>query len=450
MIKKLLAIFLTLLGGAAAAQYVDGTVAIVGRNIILQSDVIAGLDNFRAQGFTPGDNDQCLVLENLLMEKLLIHQAELDSIVVTDEEVDETIDRRIQMIIQQMGSERRFQEYYKKSPLEVKEDLRSLVQDQLIAQRMQDEITKDIKITPTEVRAYFANFPADSLPLVNEELEVSQLVKYPVVSEQARQDAINKLNELRDRISKGSSFSTMAVLYSEDPGSSKNGGEYKGIKRGQFVKEFEAVAFTLKKGEVSEPFKTEFGYHIVQVLERRGEELDLRHILVKPKFTQEDLRDAKAFVDSIRASINRGELTFESACELHSDDEYTKYNGGALMNPNTGDLRWEVGQLDRLVYVAVEKLEPGEISEAEFFRTPDGKEGYRLLLLHNRVEPHRASLEKDYSRLQAIAQNAKRQEKIDAWVKERIAGTYVRVNTELYPCTFKQDWGLKYSHGSAQ
>jgi peptidyl-prolyl cis-trans isomerase SurA len=422
------------------AQYIDGTVAVVGRNIILKSDVQVGLENFRQQGFSRGDNDECLVLENLLLEKLLIHQAELDSIEVTDEEVESTIDRRLQTIIAQMGSERKFLEYYKKSPIEVKEELRPVVMDQLVAQRMQEEITKDVKITPSEVRAYYLKFPKDSLPLINEELEISQLIKYPEVSEEAKAEAIRRLNELKERIAKGSSFSTMAVLYSEDPGSAKNGGEYKGIKRGQFVKEFEAVAFNLKKGEVSDPFRSEFGYHIVQVLERRGEELDLRHILIKPKFSQADLLEAKTTLDSIYSAIQRGELTFERACELFSDDEDTKYNGGAMLNEETGDLRWEVGQMDRMIYLAVEKLEENQVSQPEFFRRPDGKEGYRMIKLNKRIEPHRASLETDYSRLQMAAQGAARQKKIDEWVEKTLVGTYVRVNQELYPCQFRHAW----------
>jgi peptidyl-prolyl cis-trans isomerase SurA len=440
--NRVIALFvLVLMSLGVQGQYIDGTVAVVGRNIVLKSDVQVGLENFRQQGFSKGDNDECLVLENLLLEKLLIHQAELDSIEVSDEEVEETIDRRLQAIIAQMGSERKFLEYYKKSPIEVKEELRPVVHDQLVAQRMQEEITKDVKITPAEVRAYYLKFPKDSLPLINEELEFSQLVKYPEVSEEAKAEAIRRLNELKERISKGSSFSTMAVLYSEDPGSAKNGGEYKGIKRGQFVKEFEAVAFNLKKGEVSDPFRSEFGYHIVQVLERRGEELDLRHILIKPKFSQADLLEAKTTLDSIYAAIQRGELTFERACELFSDDEETKYNGGAMINEQTGDLRWEVGQIeDRMIFLVVDKLEENQVSQPDFFRRPDGKEGYRLIKLNKRIEPHRASLETDYSRLQMAAQGAARQEKIDEWVKKTLVGTYVRINQELYPCQFRHAW----------
>jgi peptidyl-prolyl cis-trans isomerase SurA len=210
--------------------------------------------------------------------------------------------------------------------------MRTLIRDQLTAQRMQMTVVEGIEVTPSEVREYYENLPQDSIPLINEEVELSQIVKYPEISKEAEQEVIDKLKSLKERIENGTSFSSMAILYSEDPGSNKKGGEYKAIQRGVFVKEFEAIAFNLKRGEISDPFKTEFGYHIVQLLEKRGEELDLRHILIKPKMTQENLQEAKNFLDSIAVAINKGDMTFEEAANKYSEDEQTKFNGGQMSN----------------------------------------------------------------------------------------------------------------------
>jgi peptidyl-prolyl cis-trans isomerase SurA len=267
----------------------------------------------------------------LLFQKLLVHHAEVDSVEVGDEEVEGNMDRRIQQLIAQMGGDRRkLEDYYGKSIIEIKEEMRPLMKEQLTAQRMQFAITDGVEVTPTEIQEFYNSIPQDSLPLINTEVELAQIVKYPDVAEEAKQEVIDKLNDLRERILNGSSFASMAILYSEDPGSNKNGGMYNGIKRGQFVKEFEAVAFNLQADEVSEPFETEYGYHIVQLIQKRGEELDLRHILIKPKLSQENLEEAKAFLDSISSMITAGNLTWDEAAEQFSDDEQTKFNGGVL------------------------------------------------------------------------------------------------------------------------
>jgi peptidyl-prolyl cis-trans isomerase SurA len=439
---KTLSIPLLLFAYSANGQVIaDGVIAVVGSNIILKSEVDERHLNYVRQGFMEKTNeDRCDVFEELLFEKLLIHQADVDSVVVSEEEIDNTIEGRLKMLSQQMGSDERLEEYYEKSIPEIKEMLKPIVRDNLVAQRMQSKITKNVEVTPTEVQQFFNRLPVDSIPLINAQVELSQLVMYPVVDEEAKKEAIDKLKDLKARVEKGSSFSSLAVLYSEDPGSAKSGGEYKGIKRGQFVKEFEAVAFNLRRGEISEPFRTEFGYHIVQLLQRRGEELDLRHILVRPKISDESLRTTKKFLDSIRDMISEGMLTFEQAVERFSEDDQTKFNRGLMTNPETGDSRWETGDLQRELFLVVEKLDEGKISPATFFRTRDGKEGFRIVKLHRKVEPHRANMRDDYQFIKRMAAQKNTEKRINQWIERKIKTTYIKINTDIYTCSFKNSW----------
>ncbi|GAB5556226.1 MAG: peptidylprolyl isomerase [Schleiferiaceae bacterium] len=434
-----LAIGLPVFGWAQPAL-VDGVAAVIGDEIVLKSEVDAQHQSFVLQGGDIAKISKCRVFEDMLFEKLLIHHAEIDSIAVSEEEVESNMDRRLDQLVYQIGSKEKLEEYYKKSMIEIKEEMRPFMRNQLTAQRMQGHITANVEVTPSEIQEYFDGLPQDSLPLINTEVEVAQIIKYPEVSPEAEQDAIDKLNGLKQRIEGGTSFSTMAILYSEDPGSAKNGGEYKGIKRGQFVKEFEAVAFNLQVGEISEPFKSEFGYHIVQVQVKRGEELDLRHILIKPKISDANLREAQAFLDSLRRSINDGLITFKEAAKEFSDDKDTRYNSGTLVNLNTGDTKWEISQLDRSIYVTIETLEKGEVSKASFFRQQDGKEGYRLVKLLDKIEPHKANLRDDYTKIQSFALSRKQAKAMEDWIQEKLKETYVKVNNEYFECTFENDW----------
>ncbi len=426
MTKLLRALALLLLALPAFAQpipvKVDGVVAQVGKEIILSSDIAMQKEALAREGQTLTD---CQMIRELLLEKLLIHHAAIDSVIVAEEEVDENIDRRIEQLVGQIGTERRLEEYYGKTILEIKEEMRPLMKNQMTAQRMQMTITETIDVTPKEVEDAVAKIPLDSLPLIGTEVEIAQVTIVPEVSEQAEKDAIDRLNQLRDRILNGSSFATMAILYSEDPGSNRNGGEYKGIKRGVFVKEFEAIAFNLRPGEISKPFKTEFGYHIVQLQTKRGEELDLRHILIKPKVEQKDLDDAKALLDSLRGAILAGSISFEDVAEAYSADEESKLNGGVMMNPMTTDVRWNVENLDRGIVYSIENLQPGGISEAALVRKPDGAEIFRILQLRDRVAPHRANLTQDFSLLKNYVQNQRKQEKMLQWVEDKKAETYI-------------------------
>lgn len=440
---KKISLFILLLSaliGSAQPKLVDGVVAVVGKNIVLKSDVDQQFENMKRQGLDNFKSTKCEVFEEILFEKLLLHQSEIDSIVVSDEEVELSIDRRIDVYVQQIGSRQKLEQYYKKTVLEIKEEMESFIRDQMIAQRMLQEVTADVEITPTEVRTFYNGIPEDSLPLVNTQLEYAQILNYPEPGQLAMDEAIKRLVDIKQRVLDGSSFSTMAVLYSEDPGSARNGGKYEGIKRGQFVKEFEAIAFNLKEGEISDPFKTEYGYHIVQLLKRRGEELDLRHVLIKPKITTENLEESKKFLDSLRRLILEGEYTFEQMAERNSDDEFSRLNGGLVLNPSTGDSKWETGQLDKAIFYSLEGMDPGDISDPQFFRSPDDKEGYRLMRMVDKTEPHRANLKTDYQLIQQIALQQKKNDQLDTWINEKLKTTYVRVNNDYLNCTFKNAW----------
>ena len=410
----------------------DGVVAVVGNEIILQSDVSIMKETLKREG---QDRSECEVLNELILEKLLVHHAAIDSVVVDDAEIDDNISRRLEQLIAQIGSERRLTEYYKKSVVEIKEEMRPLMRNQLTAQRMQSTITENVKVTPVEVENVIKGLPLDSLPLIGTEVELAQIIINPKVSAKSEQEAIERLDQLRTRILNGSSFATMAILYSEDPGSNRNGGEYKGIKRGQFVTEFDAVSYNLELGEISKPFKTEFGYHIVQLQAKRGEELDLRHILVKPKLEQKDLDIAQGRLDSIRTAIKAGTLSFESAAERFSEDEETKLNGGIMLNPNTMDVTFNLDQLDRGIFYAIQNLEVDELSEASLVRDPQGKEYFRLIHLRNKIDPHRANLKQDLALLKQYVENQRRQQTMDAWVARKKAETALKVNGSYADCT---------------
>lgn len=425
-------------GGTVA----EGIIAVVGENIILKSEVEGNFEalkrQYQQQGLTI---TKCEVVEDLLMEKLMLHHAQIDSVFVDESEVDQNIERRIQALVQQFGGDvQKLEQYYGKSVVVIREEMRDLMRNQLTAQRMQFTITKDVEITPTEVQEFYNSIPEDSLPLINTEVELAQIVVYPSVDPAAEQAAIDKLNDLRQRIADGRSFSTMAILYSKDPGSAKNGGLYEGIKRGQFVKEFEAVAFNLQPGEVSEPFRTVYGYHIVQLIEKRGEELDLRHILIPPQISDANLNEARNVMDSIRAAIVSGAITFEEAVEEYSEDDGSRYNSGMLMNPQTGDTKWDVSNLDQSMFYAIQGLEEGDISNPSLWRDEEQKEAFRIIRINAKTEPHRANMRSDYGRLRSIALQEKQSKRMAEWIEEKISETYIRVNNNYYNCTFDQNW----------
>ena len=419
---------------------VEGIVAIVGNNIILKSDFEQQILQYQAQCLEVDSLIRIQVLEDLLFQKLMLHKAEIDSIEVTENDVFNEIDSRLNTFISQLGSEDQLEEYFDKKIYEIKEEMYEPIESSLIIQRVRFEITSSVDVTPKEVKNYFLNFDPDSLPMVNETVEVAHILKYPPASASAIKETENKLEKLKERVLKGESFATLAILYSEDPGSSRNGGLYNAIKRGMFVKEFEAVMFSLQDGEISDVFETEYGYHIVMMEEHRGDEVDIRHILMSPKISAIDLNNAKDILISTRDSILDENLTFEDASIRYSDDEMTKFNGGKLINLNTGTSKFELHELESAIKLAVEQLEVNEISEPSYVKLDDGKEAFRLFKLISKSEAHKVNFKDDYKMIRDMALEQKKDEAISEWINTSLLKTYVRINEEYTVLDFQYNW----------
>lgn len=423
---------------------IDQVIAIVGSNIVMQSDLETQYLQFQMQeGGGKGEPEEvrCNILESMVFQKLLLNQAELDSLVVSDAEVESELDRRLRYYISMMGSQEKFEEFYRMSVVDFKEEFREQIKENMLVERTQQALTTEIKITPSEVRSFYKTIPQDSLPLINSEVKMSQLVKLPPVNQEEIERVKNKLQEIRYRVINGENFATLAVLYSEDPGSAKQGGELGLFGRGEMYPEFEAAAFTLEKGEVSDVVKTEAGFHILQFIERRGEYVNVRHILLRPKVSPLDLAKAKVELDSIAILIENKEINFEDAVVKFSEDP-SKNNGGLLINPMTGTTLFESDQLDPKVFFVVDKLEVDDISTPVQFQTDDGKDAYRILKLLSRTDPHKANLKQDYDRVQEWALADKKQSELNDWMTEKADNTYIKLNDEFDDCKFSTKWNL--------
>jgi peptidyl-prolyl cis-trans isomerase SurA len=419
---------------------VDGIVAIVGGNMILLSDIENQYLQLRLQGTIAGTATtlKCQILENMLFQKLLLHQAQVDSITVTETQVESEMDRRMRYFISQAGSPERLEEHFGKTLIEIKNELKDVIREQMLVEQAQQKITKDVNITPSEVKAFFRKMPKDSIPEISAEYEVGMIVRTPQLGEEEKKQVREKLKGFKERIKKGDDFSTLAVLYSEDPGSAKQGGELGMFTRGEMRAPFEAAAFKLKPGEVSDVVETEDGYHLIQMIERRGEYINVRHILLQPKVTLANLNKARNLLDSVATLINKGTITFEKAVMEFSDDP-SKVNGGKLINPVSGNTRFEASQLDPKVYFVVDKLKKGEIS-APVLNTDRGKQDYRIYCLLDRTNPHKANLEEDYARIQQWALEQKKSQKVNEWITLETASCFISINEGYQTCPFQRKW----------
>jgi peptidyl-prolyl cis-trans isomerase SurA len=422
------------------SSMVDGLVAVVGDKIILKSDVESEYANWIAQGNDPDPDMKCIIIDQLLTNKLMLRQAELDSLEVSDEEIEGQIDRRMRYFISMIGSREKLEEFYGKSILEIKEEFRPQIKEMVLAQKMQEQITQNVTISPREVQAYFAKVPADSIPYFDAEIEIGQIVLFPEIGPVQKEFTIEKLGDIRSRILKGENFTTLALLYSEDPGSAKEGGSLGFFGRGEMVPEFEAVAFKLKPGEISSVIRTKFGYHILQLVERRGDRVHCRHILIKPPVGNRELDGARIRVDSIRKEITAGNLDFTAAVRKHSEDEESKQNGGMLMEANSGSSTFTINQLTPDVYFAIDKLKPGEMSDPQPYSAPDGSRGFRVFYLKSRTSPHQANLDTDYARIQNAALSMKRIETVQAWFMKTKVKTYINIDQEYLSCGNLSRW----------
>ena len=442
-IDKIIRVFFIVLSLSGMSQNIDRVVAVVGKNIILKSEVEIQLQEMVANGMQKSAESKCKVFEDLLFQKLLLAQADKDSVSVKDEQVDSELERRMAYYINQFGSEERFESFYGKTVDKFKEELRDEVKNQLIIQQMQSKVTGEIKVTPAEVRNFFNSIPVDSLPLINSEIELGQIVKKPMVSEEAKKIAWEKLETIRQRVLKGESMAALATLYTEDPGSAKTGGRYDGIMRGQFVPEFEAVAFRIKPGDVSEIFETQFGYHFIELIARRGESVDVRHILMVAKTSNADIIKAKQELDSIYESIISGRISFCEAAAKYSDEKETKNNCGSMMNVAAGSTKFdvtEVGQIDQNLVFLLDKMNVGDITKPTLFQSQDTKQAYRIVYLKSRSEPHTANLKDDYQRLQGLATIDKQKKIVAAWITKKSKSTYIKIDEEFVNCNFDYNW----------
>lgn len=424
------------------AQVIDKVIGVVGKYSILYSD----LQNLMVEQQKSGLGiDKCKAYETLVYQKLLLAQADRDSVVVNDQEVDQELSKRLNYFIQQFGSEEKLEQFYGKRTNVIKDEMRSDVQEQLVAQKMASKITGDGKITPAEVRAFYKTIPVDSLPLINSEVELSQIVRKPQYSLEEKNATKDKLESYRQRVISGeSSIALLARLYSEDPGSAKEGGLIENVGKGQMVPEFEGVAFKLKEGEVSKVFETTYGYHFIQLVKRKGEVVDLRHILLMPKISNADFFKCKKELDTILTSINQGKYSFELAVKKFSDDKDTKLNSGIMINQRTASTKFDnedLSVMDQNLVPALNGMKIDDITPAMQYTMPDGKPAYRLIKLKNRIEPHKANLKEDYQKISTIAVAHQNKNAVKNWIKRRSAITYIKLDNE-YKCSFENDWTI--------
>lgn len=422
----------------------DEIVAVVGKNIILQSDIETQYLQFRMQGYIEGSSStiKCDILKELIFQKLLLNQADIDSIVVGAVQVEQELDRRFRYYISQFGSQEKLEEFYHKPVDQFKEEMRDIIGDQFLQQEVQAAITKNVTITPKEIKAFYKDIVQDSLPLINTAYQVAEIVKKPPIAASEKLAVKEKLLNLRNRILKGENFSTLAILYSEDPGSAKKGGELGMYGRGELYPEFESVAYGLKEGEISGIVETEAGYHIIQMIEKKGDYVNVRHILLRPKISPLELQKAAVFLDSIQAFIVSDSISFKAAALAFSDSQ-NRFNNGFILNPNTGNAMFQAEELDPKVFYVIDKLGIGEVSNAVSYTTPENQEAFRLLQLVKKVEPHKANMNQDYDVIQKAAINKKKQVVIDNWVKERANKTYIRINEKFNTCNYFEDWQTK-------
>ncbi len=425
-------------------EVLDRIVAVVGDHIILASEVEDQILKWEQAGEKVDRSLECEMVEQLLLSKMLLNQAEKDSLFVGEEQLEFELERRMRFFISQFGSQEKMEKFYGKSVLELKSELRDLVEEQLTVQQMQQSLTSETKVTPADVKAFFKSIPKDSLPYIDSEVQVAQIVKKPPISDEEKQRVKDKLKEIKSRVNNGEDFGTLAFLYSEDPGSARENGELGFMTRTMLVPEFARVLFSMKLGEVSDIVETQYGYHLIQLIEKRGQEANGRHILLKPRVKPEDLYDAKLYLDSILNIINTTDsIDFEEAAGLYSEDEDTKNNGGILMNPMTGTSRFEMDELSNIdpsLFFLIGTLKEGDISKPEVWNMQDGSKSYRIVKLMSITEPHIANLQQDYNRLQTLAKAKKQADFMEQWVGENLGKYYIKVDEDYHTCKFKNEW----------
>lgn len=426
-----------------SAYILDKVVAQVGSEVILWSDVEEYYAYQKANYGKMPEDARCSILDNLMLKALLVSEAKQDTlIIVADGEVEENLGRRIDEILFMMnGDVSFFQEYYGKTINEVKNDMRDDLRNQLLSERMQGKVMRDIKITPAEVKTFFETIPKDSLPYFQSEVEISEIVVRPQINDEERKNAIAKLEDIKARYDKGEDFALLAKQYSEDPGSARVNGDLGWQKRGAFVQEFEEAAYKLDIGEISPIVESPFGFHLIQMLERRGNSFKTRHILIKPKIGPADVEKAKEKVWDIRKEILAEKITYEQAVKKYSDENVQSYsNAGRVVNPKTSNTFFEIADLDYDVFFAVDSMKVGGVSGPIELTDDDGSIFFKMIQLNSRSKPHKANLSQDFSKIKAAATEQKKATYMDTWVKDVAEATYIEVDPEFANCKMMEKW----------
>lgn len=443
--KLTLIISIILLGlNVYSQQVIDKIVAQVGDKVILKSDIeIQKLQML--QGGLPVDGDiDGKILEELLYQNLLLNQAKLDSVVVSPEQVNAEMENRLRVIEGQIGGRQKMEEFYGQTVAQIKVKFRAVIHDQLLSQEMERTITADLSITPAEVEAFYNSLPLDSIPLINSQLSFQQIVIYPDITEADKNIAKQKLIDIRTKIiDNNKRFSTQARIHSMDPGSAKEGGQIEAT-RGMMVPQFEAAVFSLKPGEVSDVFETTYGYHIVKLVERRGDDYTCQHILIIPEFSSDAIGLAASRMDSCFNQLNNNDITWEQAVKIYSNDDATKRNKGIITNPITGEQTWsteDLNQVDQQIYLLTDRMEEGEISQPNLYLNPfERKQGVRIVRLMQRRSPHKANIKDDYSLIKGAAEADKKQQIISKWIDSKINNAYIRIDADLADYPFRNNW----------
>lgn len=421
---------------------IDGVAAVVGENIVLDSDI----EKFKMELEQRSDRtikvSDCEMLDKVMLQKLMAHHAVIDSVAVSDAEVSGEVQKTIDFFKQQLGSTQRVVAFYGfATEKELRDELKSIQREQILIQRKKSEIIKGIDVTPEEVRNYYKNLKKNgNLPEFGAEIELAQIVKILKPSEEEIDRVLSKLKSLKKDIENGYSFRLKAVLNSDDPAVSQNGGKYTITRNSQFVKEFKEAAFRLEEGEVSEPFESGFGYHILQVEKIKGQERDVRHILIQPKIAEIELINAKNELQQVKTKIENGELSFEEALTMYTNSEKAETNKGLLINPQTNNTRFDLTRMDPALFKRVSNLKQGELTDAFYEEVRAGDKMFKLLMVKSKTENHLADLSRDYEKIKQLTLQKKREETVDLWASNKIADTYIKVNKTFSKCDFAMDW----------
>jgi peptidyl-prolyl cis-trans isomerase SurA len=422
----------------AQDRVVDQIVAIVGGNIVLKSDIEKMYMDQQAQGVTSDGDMKCEILENFLIDKLLIAEAEMDTLIeVTDSQVNQQMDAQLQMYVAHFGSERAVENFFKKPIAEIRAEMRQVIRDQLMSSQMQNKIVQDVTVTPSEVRQFYRNLPEEEIPTIPEQYEYAQITLRPDISLEEDNRVKAELRDLKRRIEEGTSFAAMAVMYSEGP-SANNGGEIGFQGRAQLDPEYAAAAFNLRGDRISNVVKSQFGYHIIQLIDRRGDRVNTRHILMTPKISVEAKEQAMNRLDSLANLIRRGEISFADAAARFSNDKNTRNNGGLTINPNTLSSRFTVEELDGNISKELSTMRIGEISDPFESIDPESRQPtFKIVKLIDKMDSHKANLQNDYQQLTDLFLAQKRQEVLEKWIADKQAQTYIRIDNTYANCNFE-------------